>query len=384
MKRGLIVLFFLCPLLNIYSADSLKNKGVAAADYDFSRVDKIVERAITDTAFPGAVVLVLKDDRIIYNKAYGNFTYDKNSAPVTTSTIFDLASVSKVIATTTAAMLCYDRKLFSLDDPVTKYIPEFKQNGKGHIRIKNLLLHNSGLPAWKKFYGTFDNPEDVLKDIYASSIEYSTGTKTLYSDLGMITVGKIIEKVTGKSLDEFCLDEIFTPLGMKNTFYNPSAVIKENISPTEYDNYWRMRQLQGEVHDETAFLLGGVAGHAGLFSTAEDLSKLLTVLLNNGRYNGKTFISAETVTLFTRKYSSLSSRALGWDTKSEEGSSAGKLFGKFSFGHTGYTGTSVWADPGRKIAVVFLTNRVFPTRNNTKIIKVRPLLHNAVINAIEK
>lgn len=370
--------------MNVYSADSLKYRGVAAADYNFSNVDKIVEGAITDTAFPGAVVLIMMDDRIVYNKAYGNYTYDKNSNPVAVNTIFDLASVSKVIATTTAAMLCYDRKLFDLDDLVTKYIPEFKQNSKGHIRIKNLLLHNSGLPAWKKFYGTFDNPDDVLKDIYASSLEYSTGTKTLYSDLGMITVGKIIEKVTEKSLDEFCRDEIFIPLGMSSTFYNPSAGIKNNIAPTEYDNYWRMRQLQGEVHDETAFLLGGVAGHAGLFSTAGDLSKLLKVLLNNGVHNGKKFIQAETVTLFTRKYSSLSSRALGWDTKSAEGSSAGKFFGKFSFGHTGYTGTSVWADPERKIAVVFLTNRVYPTRNNTKIIKVRPVLHNAVIKAVEK
>lgn len=349
----------------------------------FALVDKVIEEGIADTAFPGAVVLILKDDKIIYEKAYGHYTYDKSSPEVSVNTVFDLASVSKVIATTTAVMLCYDRGLFKLEDPVVKYIPEFGMSGKGHIMIKNLLLHNSGLPSWKKFYELYDNPDDVLKDIYASSLEYPTGTKMLYSDLGMITMGKIIEKVTGKSLDKFCTDEIFIPLEMKNTGYNPAPEIKDRIAPTELDNYWRNRQLQGEVHDETAFLLGGVAGHAGLFSTASDVSKILQMLLDRGEYKGKLFIKAETVAFFTRKYSSLSSRAVGWDTKSAEGSSAGRLFGSDSFGHTGYTGTSVWADPSRNLAVVFLTNRVYPTRNNIKIAKVRPALHDAVINAIE-
>jgi beta-N-acetylhexosaminidase len=351
--------------------------------YDFSSADKVVMNSIKDKAFPGAVLAVLKDGRIIYEKAYGKFTYEKDAPAVTVNTIFDLASVSKVIATTTAAMICYDRKLFDLEDRVTKYIPEFEQNGKGHILIKNLLLHNAGLPSWKKFYEGFSNADEVIKDIYASSLEYKTGTRMLYSDLGMITLAKIIEKVTGKGLDVFCRDEIFDVLGMKNTFYNPSDKLKTNIAPTELDDYWRKRQLQGEVHDETAAMLNGVAGHAGLFSTASDLSRVMQMLLDKGEYNGRQIITPETVTLFTRKYSGLSSRGLGWDTKSA-GSSAGKKFSSFSFGHTGYTGTSVWADPLRNIAVIFLTNRVYPTRNNTKIIKVRPLLHDAVINVIEE
>jgi beta-N-acetylhexosaminidase len=352
-------------------------------DMKLNNVDAVITNAIKDSAFPGAVILVMKEGNIVYHNAYGNFTYDSNSTPVSKTTIFDLASVSKVLATTTAAMICYDRGLFDLEDRVVKYIPEFGQNGKGHISIKNLLLHNSGLPSWKKFYGMYSTADEVYKDIYASRLEFKTASKMLYSDLGMITMAKIIEKVTGKGLEEFCRDEIFKPLEMNNTFYNPPAELRNKIAPTELDNYWRNRQLQGEVHDETAFLLGGVAGHAGLFSTAEDVSKILQMLLQEGNYKNKQIIKKETVTQFTRKYSALSSRGLGWDTKTPEGSSAGKLFSKFSFGHTGYTGTSVWADPERKIAVVFLTNRVYPTRNNSKIIKVRPLLHDAVISAIE-
>jgi beta-N-acetylhexosaminidase len=350
--------------------------------YNFSKVDKVVENGIKDSAFPGAVVAVVKDGKIIYEKAYGRHTYDKNSPPVTVNTIFDLASVSKVLATTTAVMICYDKGLFDIEERVTDYIPGFEQNGKGHILIKNLLLHNSGLPSWKQFYSMYKTEDEVLDDIYASSLEFKTGTKMLYSDLGMITVGKIIEKVTGKGLDDFCRDEIFTPLGMNNTYYNPPADLKNNIAPTELDNYWRKRQLQGEVHDETAAMLNGVAGHAGLFSTASDAAKIMQTLLQKGEYNSKQLIKPETVTLFTRKYSALSSRGLGWDTKSS-GSSAGKIFSTYSFGHTGYTGTSVWADPLRNIAVVFFTNRVYPTRNNLKISRVRPLLHDAVISAIE-
>jgi beta-glucosidase-like glycosyl hydrolase/CubicO group peptidase (beta-lactamase class C family) len=349
----------------------------------FKEADNLVEHAISDTAFPGAVLLIAKDGKVIYEKAYGKYTYDYTSKRMSTNTIFDLASLSKVIATTTAAMICYDRKLIDLDDKVAKHIPEFGQNEKENITIRNLLVHNSGLVAWKKFYEHYNNPEDVLKDIYASPLEYPTGTKMVYSDLGMITLAKIIEKVTGKTLDVFCKDEIFDTLGMSNTMYNPPASLKDRIAPTEFDNYWRMRQLVGEVHDEAASLLNGVAGHAGLFSTASDLSKILQMLMRKGNYQGKQFIKPETIELFTKKQSDQSSRALGWDTKSPEGSSAGNLFSNLSYGHTGYTGTSVWNDPTRNLFVVFLTNRVYPTRNNTKLLRLRPILHDAVIKAIE-
>lgn len=349
---------------------------------NFQQVDELIISAIKDSAFPGANLLVVKDGEVIYEKSYGNFTYEMFSKKVTSSTIYDLASVSKVIATTTATMICIDRKLFHLDDKVSQYIPQFAANGKENITIRNLLLHNSGLPAFKKYYEFFNNPDSVLADIYSSMLDYPTGIKTIYSDLGMITLGKIIEKVTQKTLDQFCKEEIFDQLGMANTFYNPSENYKDRIAPTEYDNYWRNRLLIGEVHDETASLLKGVAGHAGLFSTANDLAILLQMLLQKGYYQGKRLIDSNTVKLFVKKQSQESSRALGWDTKSDTGSSAGSYFSSNSYGHTGYTGTSVWTDPKRNLIVIFLTNRVYPSRNNTKILKIRPKLHDEIIKAV--
>jgi len=346
---------------------------------DFSRIDSLINSSIEDSAFPGAVVLISKNNKIIYEKSFGHLTYDDTSAIVTTNTIYDLASLTKVIATTTATMLCYDRKLFSLDDPVSKYIPEFGKNGKENITIKNLLLHNSGLPASLPFYKTVKNANEVMNEIYSCKLSYKTGTKTVYSDPGMIVMGKIIEKVTGKSLDDFCKENIIDPPGMTSTFFNPPDSLKYKIAPTEFDNYWRYKLIWGEVHDETASLLNGVAGHAGLFSTAVDISKLINVLLNKGLYKGKQFIKPETVKLFTTKYSDQSTRALGWDTKSAENSAAGNLFSMSSFGHTGFTGTSIWTDPTRDLFVIFLTNRVYPTRENHKITKVRPALHDLVI-----
>ena len=362
----------------------MKNNLVQFDDKKFKSVDELINQAIKDSAFPGANLLIAKDGEVIYEKSYGHYTYDKLSTKVSSSTIYDLASVSKVIATTTAAMICIDRKLFQLDDKVSKYISKFGVNGKENITIRNLLLHNTGLPAFKKYYEMYNNPDSVLMDIYSTKLDYPTGTKTVYSDLGMITLGKIIEKVSGKTLDQFCKDEIFDQLGMNNTFYKPSENIKNRIAPTEYDNYWRKRLLIGEVNDETASMLNGVAGHAGLFSTTEDLAVLLQMLLQKGYYQGKRFIDSNTVKLFVKKQSQESSRALGWDTKSETGSSAGNYFSNDSYGHTGYTGTSVWTDPHKNLIVIFLTNRVYPTRNNTKILKVRPALHDEIIKAISE
>ncbi len=359
------------------------NKRILHRNKDFLRIDSLINQAIKDSIFPGASLLIAHDKKIIYKKGFGHFTYDINSEKVTPKTIYDLASVTKVIATTTAAMICIDKGLFHLDDIVSKYIPLFSFNGKENITIKNLLLHNSGLVAYKKYHEKYDKPDSVLNDIFSSQLEYETGTKTVYSDLGFITLGKIIEKVSGKTLDKFCNDEIFKPLGMKNTFYNPPAKYKKRITPTEFDNYWRNRLLIGEVHDETASLLNGVSGNAGLFSTSEDLYRLLLMLLNKGKFNGKTIINQKTVELFTKQYTNNSSRALGWDTNALENASCGKLFSKSSYGHTGYTGTSVWTDPEKKIIVILLTNRVYPTRNNSKIIQFRPIIHSEIINSIK-
>jgi len=352
--------------------------------YDFIEVEKVITGAISDSAFPGAVILIWKDGEIICEKPFGHFTYGQNSTKVKLNTIYDLASLTKVLATTTGAMICIDKKLFSLNDEVARYIPSFASNGKENVTIKNLLLHNSGLPAWKQYYNKDLPLEGILQDIYNSEIEFKPGTKTVYSDLGMIVLGKVIEEVSNKSLDEFCKEKIFNPLKMNDTFFNPPDSLNDRIPPTENDNYWRMKLIRGEVHDENASLLGGAAGHAGLFSTAGDIAKLLEILITNGNVNGDQFIQKETVELFTSKKNSKNKRLLGWNLKSEKGSSAGNKFSTESFGHTGFTGTSIWIDPARNLFVVFLTNRVYPSRENKKILQVRPKLHDAVIDAIER
>ena len=372
------IILLLCGL-NV----SCQNNKNQQSEYDFTQIDEIILSAINDSAFPGGVVLVSKDRKIIYEKAFGHLTYNDTSAAVTKNTIYDIASLTKVIATTTAAMICYDKNLFSLEDPVAKYIPEFVQNGKENVTIINLLLHNSGLPAFKRFYKNYSLEDEVINDIYKTPLSYEPASKTVYSDLGFITLAKIVEQVTGKRFDVFCNEEIFKPVQMNSTFFNPPDSLTYKIAPAEYDNYWRNKLVWGEVHDETAVLLNGVAGHAGLFSTAKDISNLLLLLLNDGTFNGHQIIKPATVKLFTTRYSDKSTRALGWDTKSVEKSSAGNLFDLTSFGHLGFTGTSVWVDPTRDLFVVFLTNRVYPTRENKKIYKVRPALHDAVINTLD-
>ena len=382
MKKAYLILL----ILNLFVIASCSSffKPTNSDHISFLEVDSIIEKAISDSAFPGAVLLVSRDMRIVHEKAYGTYTYDPASPKVTTSTIFDLASVSKVVGTTTAAMILIDREELNLDDKVIKYLPEFNNYGKENITIKNLLLHNSGLAAFKKYYDVYSTAKEVINDIMNLTPEQGPGSKYVYSDLGMITLQKVIERITGQSLDKFLEENLFAPLGMTSTMYNPPTESKDNCMPTELDDFWRMRQLQGEVHDERAYMLNGVAGHAGLFSTANDLAKFLQMILREGNYQGRQYIKPETIELFTKKQSDQSSRGLGWDTKSPEGSSAGKYFSLLSWGHTGYTGTSVWTDPELKTFVILLTNRVYPTRNNNKLSQVRPLIHDAIYRAVIK
>jgi CubicO group peptidase (beta-lactamase class C family) len=354
----------------------------------FETADSIINVSISDSAFPGAVLLIQKEGKIIHQKAFGFYTYDSSSGRVSVNTIYDLASLTKVIATTTATMICYDRGLFKLDDKVAEYLPKFGVKGKENVTIRNLLVHDSGLrpdiPSYRAFDSIKNKEQGVMNEIFNDTLVYQTGENMVYSDLNFILMGKIIEKVTGTTLDKFCEKNIFEPIGMKSTMFNPPKSLINRIAPTEYDNYWRHRQIRGTVHDETSQLLDGVAGHAGLFSTAGDLAKLSQMLLQKGEYHGKRYIKASTVEMFVKKQSDLSSRALGWDTKSPGYSSAGNLFSDISYGHTGFTGTSVWTDPTRNLIVVFLTNRVFPTRNNLKILSVRPKVHDAIIETLEQ
>ncbi len=252
--------------------------------YDFSRIDDIVSNGIINKAFPGAQLLVGTDKDIIYVKSYGNFTYDDFSNPVTDESMFDLASLTKVVATTSAIMKLYQESKINVTDNVKNYIPEFGVNGKENITILNLLLHNSGLVAFVPFYKKYSDRDAVLKAIYNINLDYPTGSKFVYSDLNAIMLGIIVERVSGTGLNKYCRENIFLPLDMNSTMFVPDEMTKEKILPTEYDNYWRNRQLKGEVHDEAASVLGGISGNAGLFSNATDLYKFMKMMLNQGKY----------------------------------------------------------------------------------------------------
>lgn len=347
-----------------------------------ARLDSIMAKAIADSAFPGGQLLVSRDGAIVYNKAFGSLEYGGNSQRVNAGTLYDLASLTKVIATTSALMKLYEEGEVGLDDPVVKYVPEFGNHGKEKISIRNLLLHDGGLPPFKRLYLTCTSPEQALDSVYQTELIYPPGDSTAYSDFDFIVLGKVIERISGTTLDSFADSVFFGPLGMTKTAFRPEGLFN-NIAPTEFDTVLRKQLVRGVVHDENAYLLGGVAGHAGLFSTASDLAVFMQMLMNGGNYGGKRYLKPETVSLFTLKQNQKSTRALGWDTKTVNGySTAGSLFSERSFGHTGFTGTSIWADPGRKVVAILLTNRVYPTRANNNIVQVRPHVHDAIIRAL--
>ena len=384
MKKYLLIFLIAGLYTNVWS-------------FDFTKVDNLILNGIKNRYFPGAALIVGSKTDIIYEKYYGGLTYDENSEGVTENTIYDLASVTKVIATTSAIMKLYESGLLDLDTKVSYYFPEFTVSGKESITIRNLLLHNSGFKAWVPFYQTCTSKADVVNTIFSMVLEYETGTKFVYSDLNFITLGLIVEKVSGLSLSEYCRKEIFYPLRLESTFFSPDEKVLNQIAPTEYDANWRKRQLKGEVHDEAAAMLNGISGNAGLFSNARDLNRFMRMLLNNGKYYNpysrglkeESLFKEETINLFLNRPPAdvyTSTRALGWDTKQEPvgkfRSQCGEMISENCFGHTGYTGTSVWCDRDREIIIVFLTNRVYPVRGNDGIKEVRPELHNLIIKTL--
>jgi beta-N-acetylhexosaminidase len=371
----------------VCARDRLRCDDPAAAGFDpdsLRELDRIIGRAIADSAFPAAQLAVVRDGSLVYNRSFGTFTYDRASRPIDNTAMFDLASVTKVIGTTSAVMKLVDNGSLSLDDKVSTYLPQFAAAPKSAITIRNLITHRAGFPPFRRFFLMCSTATAALDSIYATDLVATPGDTTIYSDIGMITMGKVVEKITGMPLDAYLRKEFFEPLGMSRTMYTPPESLALQCVPTEIDTLWRKRLVQGQVHDENAALLNGVAGHAGLFSTASDLAVYMQMLINKGAYGGVRLLKESTVVEFTRKYVPGQDRYLGWDMKSPTGSSAGTLFSPSSFGHTGFTGTSVWTDPERKISVILLTNRVHPTRANQKLAKVRPLVHDAVIRALRK
>ncbi len=353
-----------------------------------ARIEDVVARGIESGTAPGAVVLVARRGKIVLERAFGRMTYDKDAQRVTLDTLFDIASLTKVVITTTLAMILHERGLLDLESPVSRYVPEFEGERKGEVLVKDLLAHSGGLLWWTDLFRKFEGktPEEAkrgyLSTIHEMPLDYPPRSKMVYSDLGIFLLGEILERVTGKDLETLANEEVLGPLRMEDSSYRPAASLRPRIAPTEVDS-WRGRLVHGEVHDENAFGLGGVAPHAGLFSTARDLGAFAQMMLNGGAYGGKRLLNPETIARFTRRANLVpgSSRALGWDTPSEP-SSAGKLFSASSYGHTGFTGTSLWIDPERELFAILLTNRVHPTRENPKISELRPAFHDAVIEAL--
>jgi CubicO group peptidase (beta-lactamase class C family) len=327
---------------------------------DLSGIDSVVEEEIEKGNFPGAVVLVGKEDDILYWKAFGNEVIEPYEEAIDRNTVFDLASVTKPVATATSIMILKDRNVIDLDDYVGKYLPDFACNGKEQVRIKHLLTHTSGLPAYTnaaKLKEQFGNPcpDDVIEKICGFEAGSKPGEKFRYSCLGYITLAKIVEKITGKNIDEFSRENIFWPLGMKNSTYNPPAFMVKDIAATQIVEE---KLLRGIVHDPLAQLMAGVSGNAGLFSNAYDLSIFCRMLLNNGTLNGKRILSPEAVTMLTT--AQMHGRAFGFDVSSSYSWVKGSYTSEKAFCHTGYTGTSIVCDPASEVFVIILTNRAHP------------------------
>ncbi len=347
-----------------------------------AEVDRLLEGFLAEKAFPGAVVAVGKDGALVHVQALGRLSYVPASVAVTADTIYDLASLTKIVVTTTMAMILVDEGMIDIDKPLSSFLPKFRGGAKDRVTVSQLLTHSSGLDAVLPLYKELRGKQAYLAHIESLDLGYEPGTKSVYSDLGEILLGEILERVAGESLDAFARRRILGPLGMRDTGFMPAASLLQRIAPTENDP-WRGRLLRGEVHDENAFALGGIAAHAGLFGTAPDLARFAQMLLNGGVYDQHRIVSRETLGRFTRRAGIPdSSRALGWDTPSP-GSSSGTLLSPRSFGHTGFTGTSLWIDPDRQLFVILLTNRVHPTRENNTLPKsVRAAVADAVVRAL--
>ncbi|MCU1300176.1 MAG: beta-lactamase [Candidatus Sulfotelmatobacter sp.] len=384
-------------------------------DKIFSSAFSILRDAIAQRKIPSASVAVTDRGRLVALKALGRFTPQADSPVVTTSTLFDLASLTKVVATSPMAMILYDRGLLDLEAPVTAIIPEFTSDAerdrrRKQVTLRMLLAHSSGLPAYEKLFLKFRTRDELLHAAFTTPLTADPATHAEYSDIGFIILGIALERLADEPLDRFCQREIFAALGMTNTTFNPPKEIRSKIPPTADERQeevravavsdrklreqhaptgtgqnpsstFRGRIIQGEVQDENASVLGGVAAHAGLFSSAPDLARFAHAILTGGY----AIFRPETVALFTRRESApvATSRALGWDTPSAP-SQSGKYFSPQSYGHLGYTGTSLWIDPVSQISITLLTNRTWPDCSNHAIKIIRPAFHDAVVEAIKK
>jgi len=371
----------------------------------FRPVEDAFQEAVDQGVFPGAVVSVSQGGEIVFERAFGYRSLVPQKTPMELDTIFDLASLTKPLATTTAVMLLVREKKIRLEDRVTRFFPNFGVFGKTHVTFRHLLAHCSGLPAWKAYYQDIIKGERegkinfvasraaksyVFEQIHREKPVGPPGTQSLYSDLGFMLLGEFVEEISGWSLDRYCQDKIFKPLGLRSTSFvdltqlrtRRLQPVREMIAPTE-DCPWRKKILCGEVHDDNAYAMGGVAGHAGLFSSARDIHLFLIRL--RSCYRGEDpFLPAALVREFVARDGTVkgSTYALGWDTPSPDNSSSGGYFSRQSVGHLGFTGTSIWWDLERDCHVILLSNRIHPSRGSDKIKGFRPYIHDLIMKSL--
>jgi CubicO group peptidase (beta-lactamase class C family) len=340
----------------------------------------ILDRAVADSAFPGAIAVIGTHAGPLVTVAAGHLDWAPSPVP-DENTLWDLASLTKVVGMTSAMMQLVESGKVDLDAPVQRYLPEWTGAGKERVTVRHLITHQSGLPAFKQYFKLNVSPDSTLRLFFLTPLDTVPGARMVYSDIGAILLGKIVERVSGEPLDVYLTRRVFEPLGMHDTRYRPPAALLARIAPTERDP-WRGRHLRGEVHDENAAALGGVSGHAGLFSTAHDLDRLARAYLNGGTLDGRRLAGAATIRQFTTVWdSAFSSRALGWDTPSAN-SSGGHYLARPAFGHTGFTGTSLWIAPQHDLYVMLLTNRVNPTREHSRIAPARVAVADAAMRAL--
>ncbi|MFM6968819.1 MAG: glycoside hydrolase family 3 N-terminal domain-containing protein [Sediminibacterium sp.] len=394
---------------------------VGMSSTGLQKIDSIAKAAIDSAAIPGCVVLVAKNGKVVYNKAFGTTNYN-NTVPMQTDMVFDLASVTKISATTVAIMKLVETKKVKLNKTIGDYIPWVRGSDKASIKISDLLLHQAGLVPFISFYKEVMDPstnkpspkyfsttatpqfpvrvaenvylrKDWQDSMYARILSSSrpTSGKYVYSDNDFIFLGKVVESVTGMSLDAYVAANFYEPLGMNSAGFLPRQKMPlSKIVPTEVEAHFRAQQTHGDVHDEGAAMFGGVAGHAGLFSNAYDLAKLYQMLLNGGVLNGKRYFKKSTIQKFTAYSSTISRRGLGFDKPEKDNATLkepypSKSVSPETYGHTGFTGTCVWVDPTKQLVYIFLSSRVSPTRNNTKFgkLNVRPNIQEAIYSAIQ-
>ena len=384
------------PLPGLIQADPV---SVGMAPDLGARLDSIVAVGMAQGAAPGVALAVGRWGRLVHLRGYGRIDVAPDAPAVTDSTMFDMASLTKVVATTTAAMILEDEGKLNLDAPVHAYLPELDAPEKAGITVRMILTHSGGLEAFAALWRDYRGRVDYLRQINARPLSYAPGDSVIYSDWDFVLAGLIIERIAGMRLDEFLASRVWQPLHMSDTRFNPLASnpipadsactaafradnpLLGRIAVTEIDTIYRHTHVHGIVHDENACALGGVAGHAGLFASARDVAVFCQMMLNGGQYGVVRLIQPTTVARWTARQTLRSSRALGWDTPSAP-SSAGRFFSPRSFGHTGFTGTSIWVDPERGLFVVLLTNRVDPTRANTRHEALRRDIADAVQAAI--